>query len=104
MTFLYDFLTIIKFSFGKILPSLWGSVNHLRIKNCCTARFFIVPAQQSVCSLFCYSIRVFDTFITTYFPSTIVFKPFMAYFFVKFFKFIRACYGIIKIKRCFLCM
>lgn len=28
MTFLYDFLTIIKFSFGKILPSLWGSVNH----------------------------------------------------------------------------
>jgi len=48
MTFLYDFLTIIKFSFGKILPSLWGSVNHLRIKNCCTARFFIVPAQQSM--------------------------------------------------------
>ncbi len=28
MTFLYDFLTIIKFSFGKILPSLCGSVNH----------------------------------------------------------------------------
>ena len=33
MTFLYDFLTIIKFSFGKILPSLWGSVNHLWIKK-----------------------------------------------------------------------
>ena len=30
MTFLYDFLTIIKFSFGKILPSLHGSVNVLQ--------------------------------------------------------------------------
>ena len=51
--------------------------------------------------------RVFDTFITTYFPSTIVFKPFMAYFFVKFFKFIRACLCLLwynKNKKVFLCM
>lgn len=51
--------------------------------------------------------RVFDTFITTYFPSTIVFKPFMAYFFVKFFKFIRACLCSLwynKNKKVFLCM
>lgn len=51
MTFLYDFLTIIKFSFGKILPSLWGSVNHLRIKNCCTARFSS-SRHSSVCVVY----------------------------------------------------